>query len=99
MENSVTKSTAKTAAGSKTSASKKTGTAGRTSARRKTSSAAKKPAAKTSNTVRLTAAETELLKNYRKCSAIEKKFINAVTEKAAGGMDFDSILGILKAFF
>ena len=48
--------------------------------------------------MRLSNTEKELVKNYRKCSSIEKKFIIAVAEKAAGGMDFDNLLGILKAF-
>ena len=100
-ENNVTRAAvAKTGKSSGTGRNSKTGkTAGQTSKTGKTS-AAKKPASskKTDSGVKLSAAEKELIRNYRKCSAIEKKFVSAVTEKAATGLDFDNILGILKAF-
>ena len=81
---------ARTGKTSKTGAASKTGSSKRT---------AKKPAKASEAAMRLTKAEKELVKNYRKCSAIEKKFIAAAAEKAAGGMDLNSILGILKTIF
>ena len=34
----------------------------------------------------VTAAEKKLVTNYRKCNALEKKIINVIVEKAAGGL-------------
>ncbi len=107
MEENPTRAAAAKASGTKTAGtsgrakSSKTGTAlktGKTAKTGRTSSAAKKTSKTTDNGMRLTNAEKELVKNYRKCSALEKKLIAAVTEKAAGGIDVDNLLGVLKAF-
>ena len=45
---------------------------------------------------RLSADEKKLLQNYRKCNLIEKKLIETITEKAAGGIDLSSLIGLLK---
>lgn len=56
----------------------------------KTSSAAKKKTSSQSRTgrasaqLKLTAAEKKLVQNYRKCNALEKELIQALTEKASG---------------
>lgn len=64
------KQTGKTAAASK----KKTASQSKTSAK-KTSS---------SSQLKLSAAEKKLVQNYRKCNALEKELISALTEKASG---------------
>ena len=89
-------SSAKKPASGKTASAKKPAS-GKTSKTGKTSSSAKKTSS-TGSSVRLSKAEKELVLNYRKCSSIEKKFLSAAAEKAAEGMDFDNLLGILKAF-
>lgn len=58
----------------KTAASKKKTSQAKTSSR-KTSSAAQ---------LKLSAAEKKLVQNYRKCNALEKELISALTEKASG---------------
>ena len=57
---------------------------------------AKKKKTSTSSSIRLSAAEKKLVQNYRKCNLIEKKLIETITEKAAGGIDLSSLIGLLK---
>ena len=57
---------------------------------------AKKKKTSTSSSIRLSAAEKKLGQNYRKCNLIEKKLIETITEKAAGGIDLSSLIGLLK---
>ena len=60
----------------KTTAAKKTATA-----KKKTSSANK---TSSSGSMKLSAAEKTLIRNYRKCNVLEKKLLQALAEKAAG---------------
>ena len=67
--------------------------------KKKTASGPKTAAKKkktTSSSIRLSADEKKLLQNYRKCNLIEKKLIETITEKAAGGIDLSSLIGLLK---
>lgn len=54
--------------------------------KKKTSSQAKTSSRKTSSAaqLKLSAAEKKLVQNYRKCNALEKELISALTEKASG---------------
>lgn len=65
----------------------------KTASRPKTAAKKKKT---TSSSIRLSADEKKLLQNYRKCNLIEKKLIETITEKAAGGIDLSSLIGLLK---
>ena len=65
----------------------------KTASRPKTAAKKKKT---TSSSIRLSADEKKLLQNYRKCNLIEKKQIETITEKAAGGIDLSSLIGLLK---
>lgn len=65
----------------------------KTASRPKTAAKKKKT---TSSPIRLSADEKKLLQNYRKCNLIEKKLIETITEKAAGGIDLSSLIGLLK---
>ena len=66
---------------------KKTASKPKTAAKKKKTS---------SSSIRLSAGEKKLLQNYRKCNLIEKKLIETITEKAAGGIDLSSLIGLLK---
>ena len=66
-----------------------------TSAKKKTTSTTKKKTSTSSNTMRLSAAEKELIRNYRKCNSIEKKLVAGLAEKVAGGIDYNAILNTL----
>ncbi len=79
-------------------AAKKPAAKKKTTARKKT--AAKKKTTTSPNTMKLSAAEKTLVKNYRKCNALEKKIISALCEKASGGLEvfgdlLSSVLGQL----
>lgn len=65
----------------------------KTASRPKTAAKKKKT---TSSSIRLSADEKKLLQNYRKCNLIEKKLIETITEKAVGGIDLSSLIGLLK---
>ena len=65
----------------------------KTASRPKTAAKKKKTV---SSPIRLSADEKKLLQNYRKCNLIEKKLIETITEKAAGGIDLSSLIGLLK---
>lgn len=65
----------------------------KTASRPKTAAKKKKTV---SSSIRLSADEKKLLQNYRKCNLIEKKLIETITEKAAGGIDLSSLIGLLK---
>ena len=70
---------------------------GKAPAGKKPAAKKKKPsAAKPASSFRLSAAEKKLVQNYRKCNLIEKKLIETITEKAAGGIDLSSLIGLLK---
>ena len=68
------------------------------SAARKTSASAKKKPAASASAVKLSASERALIRNYRKCSAAEKKIVDAVAEKLSGDIDIGGILSILKEY-
>ena len=60
---------------------------GKAPAGKKPAAKKKKPsAAKPASSFRLSAAEKKLVQNYRKCNALEKKLIDFVAERAAGGV-------------
>lgn len=85
----LTKAAAKTTAKKKTDTKKKTDSKKKTTAKKKTTS---------SGTMKLSAAEKTLIKNYRKCNILEKKVIFTLCEKASGGLEGigDMISGLLK---
>lgn len=58
----------------------------KTAASKKKTSQAKTSSKKTSSSaqLKLSAAEKKLVQNYRKCNALEKELISALTEKASG---------------
>ncbi|MBQ1512233.1 MAG: hypothetical protein IIZ52_01925 [Erysipelotrichaceae bacterium] len=61
----------------------------------KTSSARKKTTSSSSSSFRLSNAEKSLIRNYRKCNAIEKKLVDGLADKLAGGIDYSAILSAL----
>ncbi|MDO5439137.1 MAG: hypothetical protein Q4F09_03805 [Erysipelotrichaceae bacterium] len=75
------------ASASKPKTSTKVKSSSKTGTKKKTSSA--------SSGVRLSNAEKTLIRNYRKCNAIEKKLVDALAEKLAGGIDYSAILSAL----
>lgn len=59
----------------------------------------KKPVKKkkaASSSLKLTSEEKKLVRDYRKCSAMEKMLIRTITEKASGTITKDTDLNSLK---
>ena len=82
----ITRAAAAKKTGTKKTGAKKT-TSKKTTAKKKTTS---------SGTMKLSAAEKELVKNYRKCNKLEKKVISTLCEKASGGLEvFGDLLSSL----
>lgn len=81
------------AAAAKKTGTKKTGTKKKTTTSKKTTA---KKKTTSSGTMKLSAAEKELVKNYRKCNKLEKKVISTLCEKASGGLEvFGDLLSSL----
>lgn len=89
----------------KTAAKKKTTSTAKkkkTTAGKKKTAASKKKKTATSASFRATNEEKALIRDYRKCNLIEKKFIRMITEKAAEGtgstkaLDTESITRMLQ---
>ena len=97
MTESITKAAAKTAS---TTAKKPAAKKPASTAKKKTGTAAKAKTASSaaSSAVKLSTAERTLIRNYRKCSAAEKKIVDAVAEKLSGDIDVGGILSILKEY-